>query len=70
MVIKGLAFKKNTAHKHMPSSFKNPKLLLLKGVLGHSDAGLSSFNALGEVLAFVYFKTANSFGSSFLMKWF
>jgi 1-phosphatidylinositol-3-phosphate 5-kinase len=47
-VIKGLAFKKNTAHKHMPSSFKNPKLLLLKGVLGHSDSGLSSFNALGE----------------------
>ncbi|KAF3336726.1 putative 1-phosphatidylinositol-3-phosphate 5-kinase FAB1D isoform X1 [Carex littledalei] len=48
VVIKGLAFKKNTAHKHMLSSFKNPKLLLLKGVLGHSDSGLSSFNALGE----------------------
>ncbi|XP_078163084.1 1-phosphatidylinositol-3-phosphate 5-kinase FAB1A-like isoform X1 [Carex rostrata] len=48
VVIKGLAFKKNISHKHMPSSFKNPKLLLLKGVLGHSDSGLSSFDALGE----------------------
>ncbi|KAJ3687908.1 hypothetical protein LUZ61_017072 [Rhynchospora tenuis] len=48
VVIKGLVFKKNTAHKHMPNSFKNPKLLLLKGVLGHSDAGLSSFDAMGE----------------------
>ncbi|XP_078163103.1 1-phosphatidylinositol-3-phosphate 5-kinase FAB1A-like isoform X2 [Carex rostrata] len=50
VVIKGLAFKKNISHKHMPSSFKNPKLLLLKGVLGHSDSGLSSFDALGEIL--------------------
>ncbi|KAJ1266793.1 hypothetical protein BS78_07G005600 [Paspalum vaginatum] len=45
-VIKGLVFKKNAAHKHMPTSCHNPRLLLLKGVLGHSDVGLSSFNSM------------------------
>jgi hypothetical protein len=39
----------------MSTSFKNPKLLLLKGVLGHYDAGLSSINALGEVLFSPYY---------------
>ncbi|KAJ0961395.1 hypothetical protein J5N97_000431 [Dioscorea zingiberensis] len=33
-VIKGLVFKKNTAHKHMATKYKNPRLLLLKGSLG------------------------------------
>lgn len=47
-VIKGLVFKKNAAHKHMPTSFHNPRLLLLKGVLGHSDIGLSSFNSMDQ----------------------
>uniref|UniRef100_A0A0D9X3H2 1-phosphatidylinositol-3-phosphate 5-kinase n=1 Tax=Leersia perrieri TaxID=77586 RepID=A0A0D9X3H2_9ORYZ len=47
-VIKGLVFKKNAAHKHMPTSCHNPKLLLLKGVLGHSDVGLSSFNSMDQ----------------------
>jgi 1-phosphatidylinositol-3-phosphate 5-kinase len=47
-VIKGLVFKKNAAHKHMPTSCHNPRLLLLKGVLGHSDVGLSSFNSMDQ----------------------
>ena len=68
MVIKGLVFKKNTAHKHMPSRFENPKLLLLKGALGHNDSSLSSFNALGEVHS-SYYQT-NNFLGLFLTKWF
>uniref|UniRef100_A0ACD6AI51 Uncharacterized protein n=1 Tax=Avena sativa TaxID=4498 RepID=A0ACD6AI51_AVESA len=47
-VIKGLVFKKNTAHKHMPTNCHNPRLLLLKGVLGHSGAGLSSFSSMDQ----------------------
>ncbi|KAG8046285.1 hypothetical protein GUJ93_ZPchr0008g13092 [Zizania palustris] len=47
-VIKGLVSKKNAAHKHMPVSCHNPRLLLLKGVLGHSDVGLSSFNSMDQ----------------------
>ncbi|KAG1328066.1 1-phosphatidylinositol-3-phosphate 5-kinase FAB1A [Cocos nucifera] len=47
-VIKGLVFKKNAAHKHMPTKFKNPRLLLLKGALGHSAVGLSSFDSMEE----------------------
>ncbi|KAK3122502.1 hypothetical protein QOZ80_8AG0614490 [Eleusine coracana subsp. coracana] len=47
-VIKGLVFKKNAAHKHMPTTRHNPRLLLLKGVLGHSDVGLSSFNSMSQ----------------------
>ncbi|XP_072990564.1 putative 1-phosphatidylinositol-3-phosphate 5-kinase FAB1D isoform X2 [Typha latifolia] len=47
-VINGLVFKKNTAHKHMPTKFENPRLLLLQGVLGHSDVGLSSFNSMEQ----------------------
>ncbi|CAO2169881.1 unnamed protein product [Urochloa humidicola] len=47
-VIKGLVFKKNAAHKHMPTSCHSPKLLLLKGVLGHSDVGLSSFSSMDQ----------------------
>ncbi|XP_062196034.1 1-phosphatidylinositol-3-phosphate 5-kinase FAB1A-like [Phragmites australis] len=47
-VIKGLIFKKNAAHKHMPTNCHNPRLLLLKGVLGHSDVGLSSFNSMDQ----------------------
>lgn len=53
-VIKGLVFKKNAAHKHMPTSCHNPRLLLLKGVLGHSDVGLSSFNSMDQVCHYIY----------------
>ena len=48
-MIKGLVFKKNTAHKHMPTNCHNPRLLLLKGALGHSGAGLLSFNSMDQV---------------------
>nr|XP_010910903.1 1-phosphatidylinositol-3-phosphate 5-kinase FAB1A [Elaeis guineensis] len=45
-VIKGLVFKKNAAHKRMPTKFRNPRLLLLQGALGHSAVGLSSFDSM------------------------
>ncbi|OWM67684.1 hypothetical protein CDL15_Pgr019185 [Punica granatum] len=45
-VIRGLVFKKHAAHKHMPTKYKNPKLLLLRGVLGQSSNGLSSFDTM------------------------
>ncbi|GAB2236021.1 hypothetical protein Droror1_Dr00027750, partial [Drosera rotundifolia] len=44
-LIKGLVFKKHAAHKHMPTQYKKPKLLLIKGMLGQSS-GLSSFNSM------------------------
>ncbi|GMH31339.1 hypothetical protein Nepgr_033182 [Nepenthes gracilis] len=44
-LIKGLVFKKNAAHKHMPTKFNNAKLLLIRGMLGQSS-GLSSFNSM------------------------
>ncbi|XP_020091240.1 1-phosphatidylinositol-3-phosphate 5-kinase FAB1B-like isoform X4 [Ananas comosus] len=47
-VIKGLVFKKNAAHKHMPTKFKNPRLLFLRGVFGHSASGFSSFNSMEQ----------------------
>ena len=47
-VIRGLVFKKNTAHKHMPTKCKNPGLLLLRGVLGHREVGLSSFDSMKQ----------------------
>lgn len=47
-VIKGLIFKKNAAHKHMPTKCKNPRLLLIKGVLGQRELGLSSFNSMDQ----------------------
>ncbi|XP_026658121.2 1-phosphatidylinositol-3-phosphate 5-kinase FAB1B-like isoform X2 [Phoenix dactylifera] len=47
-VIKGLVFKKNTAHKHMPTKCRNPRLLLLKGPLGQRDIGLSSFDLMEQ----------------------
>ena len=53
-LIKGLVFKKHAAHKHMPTKFKNPKLLLLQGALGHSAVGLSSFDSMGQVILLTY----------------
>ncbi|GAB4844844.1 hypothetical protein Ancab_038232 [Ancistrocladus abbreviatus] len=44
-LIKGLVFKKHAAHKHMPTKYNNPKLLLIRGMLGQSS-GLSSFNSM------------------------
>ncbi|KAE8715324.1 putative 1-phosphatidylinositol-3-phosphate 5-kinase FAB1D-like isoform X3 [Hibiscus syriacus] len=47
-LIKGLVFKKHTAHKHMQTKFKNPSLLLIQGALGQSSSGLSSLSSLDE----------------------
>ncbi|KAL0922861.1 hypothetical protein M5K25_006891 [Dendrobium thyrsiflorum] len=47
-VINGLVFKKSAAHKHMPTKFRNAKLLLLKGSLGNLANGLSSFESMGK----------------------
>ncbi|KAI0519705.1 hypothetical protein KFK09_007164 [Dendrobium nobile] len=47
-VINGLVFKKSAAHKHMPTKFRNAKLLMLKGCLGNSANGLSSFESMGK----------------------
>ncbi|KDP34673.1 hypothetical protein JCGZ_11021 [Jatropha curcas] len=45
-VVKGLVFKKHAAHKHMSTNYKNPRLLLIRGVLGQSSSGLSSFKSM------------------------
>ncbi|KAH8480245.1 hypothetical protein Peur_062881 [Populus x canadensis] len=47
-VVKGLVFKKRAAHKHMPTKYKNPRLLLIQGVLGQSSSGLSSFKSMEQ----------------------
>lgn len=49
-VVKGLVFKKHAAHKHMPTKHKNPRLLLVQGVLGQSSSGLSSFDSMEQVI--------------------
>lgn len=47
-LIKGLVFKKHAAHKHMATKYKNPRLLLIEGVLDQSSgsSGLSSFSSM------------------------
>lgn len=47
-VIRGLVFKKHAAHKHMPTKYKNPRLLLIRGALGLSSSGLSSFESMDQ----------------------
>lgn len=47
-VVKGLVFKKHAAHKHMPTKYKNPRLLLIQGVLGQSSSVLSSFKLMDQ----------------------
>ncbi|XP_019055743.1 PREDICTED: putative 1-phosphatidylinositol-3-phosphate 5-kinase FAB1D [Nelumbo nucifera] len=47
-VIKGLVFKKNSAHKHMHTKYKNPRLLLLQGMLGQCSSRLSSFDSMDQ----------------------
>ncbi|POO00265.1 Chaperonin Cpn60/TCP-1 family [Trema orientale] len=47
-LVKGLVFKKHAAHKHMPTKYKNPRLLLVQGVLGQSSSGLSSFDSMEQ----------------------
>ncbi|XP_019442005.1 PREDICTED: putative 1-phosphatidylinositol-3-phosphate 5-kinase FAB1D isoform X3 [Lupinus angustifolius] len=47
-LIRGLIFKKHAVHKHMPTKFKNPRLLLIRGDVGHSINGLSSFESMDQ----------------------
>ncbi|KAM6559593.1 hypothetical protein CsatA_028832 [Cannabis sativa] len=47
-LIQGLVFKKHAAHKHMPTKYKNPRLLLVQGALGQSSSGLSSFSTMDQ----------------------
>ncbi|KAM5562076.1 putative 1-phosphatidylinositol-3-phosphate 5-kinase FAB1D [Rosa sericea] len=47
-LVKGMVFKKHAAHKHMPIKYKNPRLLLIQGVLGQSSSGLSSFDSMEQ----------------------
>lgn len=47
-VIRGLVFKKHAAHKHMPTKYKKPRLLLIRGALGLSSSGLSSFESMQQ----------------------
>lgn len=51
--VKGLVFKKHAAHKHMPTSYKRPRLLLIQGALGLSSNELSSFESMQQV-TFLY----------------
>ncbi|XP_047977654.1 putative 1-phosphatidylinositol-3-phosphate 5-kinase FAB1D isoform X1 [Salvia hispanica] len=47
-LIKGLVFKKHAAHKHMPTKYKIPRLLLIHGALELSAGGLSSFESMQQ----------------------
>ncbi|GLU16427.1 hypothetical protein SLE2022_328620 [Rubroshorea leprosula] len=47
-LIKGLVFKKHAAHKHMPTHYKNPRLLLIQGMSGHSSSGLLSLDSVDQ----------------------
>uniref|UniRef100_A0A5B7CCC5 1-phosphatidylinositol-3-phosphate 5-kinase n=1 Tax=Davidia involucrata TaxID=16924 RepID=A0A5B7CCC5_DAVIN len=47
-VIRGLVFKKHAAHKHMPTKYRNPRLLLIRGALGLSSSALSSFDLMQQ----------------------
>lgn len=48
-VIRGLVFNKKPAHKHMQTTYKNPRLLLFCGGLGDPEGGLSSLNSIEHV---------------------
>ncbi|XP_010555713.1 PREDICTED: putative 1-phosphatidylinositol-3-phosphate 5-kinase FAB1D [Tarenaya hassleriana] len=45
-VFRGLVFKKHAAHKHMPTKYERPRILLVEGVVGQSTSGLSSFKSM------------------------
>nr|GMD77994.1 putative 1-phosphatidylinositol-3-phosphate 5-kinase FAB1D [Ipomoea batatas] len=46
--VKGLVFKKHAAHKHMPTRYKSPRLLLIQGALGLSSNELSSLQSMQQ----------------------
>ncbi|XAR62641.1 1-phosphatidylinositol-3-phosphate 5-kinase [Bertholletia excelsa] len=47
-VIGGLVFKKRATHKHMPIMYRNARLLLIRGTIGQSSSGLSSFDSMHQ----------------------
>eukprot|EP00268_Persea_americana_P061300 TRINITY_DN7729_c0_g2_i2.p1 TRINITY_DN7729_c0_g2~~TRINITY_DN7729_c0_g2_i2.p1 ORF type:complete len:1458 (+),score=277.34 TRINITY_DN7729_c0_g2_i2:442-4374(+) len=47
-VIRGLVFSKKPGHKHMQTTYKNPRLLLFHGGLGGPEGGLSSLNSIEQ----------------------
>ncbi|KAK1371873.1 1-phosphatidylinositol-3-phosphate 5-kinase [Heracleum sosnowskyi] len=47
-LVKGMVFKKHAAHKHMPTNYKKPRLLLIQGALDLSLSGLSSFESMNQ----------------------
>ncbi|KAK1403650.1 1-phosphatidylinositol-3-phosphate 5-kinase [Heracleum sosnowskyi] len=47
-LVKGMVFKKHAAHKHMPTYYKKPRLLLIQGALDLSLSGLSSFESMKQ----------------------
>ena len=48
--VRGLVFKKHAAHKHMPTKYDKPRLLLIEGALGLSrKSELSSFESMRQV---------------------
>ena len=51
-LVKGMVFKKHAAHKHMPTNYKKPRLLLIQGALDRSLRGLSSFESMKQVTRF------------------
>ncbi|XP_017258094.1 putative 1-phosphatidylinositol-3-phosphate 5-kinase FAB1D [Daucus carota subsp. sativus] len=47
-LVRGMVFKKHAAHKHMPTNYKKPRLLLIQGALDLSLSGLSSFESMNQ----------------------
>ncbi|XP_074363263.1 putative 1-phosphatidylinositol-3-phosphate 5-kinase FAB1D isoform X1 [Apium graveolens] len=43
-----MVFKKHAAHKHMPTNYNKPRLLLIQGALDLSLRGLSSFESIKQ----------------------
>ncbi|XP_018622194.1 putative 1-phosphatidylinositol-3-phosphate 5-kinase FAB1D [Nicotiana tomentosiformis] len=46
--IRGLVFNKHAAHKHMPTQYNKPRLLLIQGALGLSSNELSVFESFRQ----------------------
>ncbi|KAL1219431.1 putative 1-phosphatidylinositol-3-phosphate 5-kinase FAB1D [Cardamine amara subsp. amara] len=45
-VFKGLVFKKHASHKHMPTKYEHPRIMLVQGVLGEPLSGFSSLQSM------------------------
>lgn len=55
--VRGLVFKKHAAHKHMPTKYDKPKLLLIQGALGLSK--VSELSSIEESVQQVNNKSAS-----------